>query len=49
MQEIPKDPEAELRKSEAKQKVPKLKLSLLPSFHGKSNKSMNQSLLVKEK
>ena len=38
--------ETELRKSDVKQKVPKLKLSMLPSYHGKSNKSMNQSMVV---
>jgi hypothetical protein len=29
----------------AKVKIPKLNLEILPNYHGKSNKSLNQSLL----
>lgn len=29
----------------AKIKIPKLNLEILPNYHGKSNKSLNQSLL----
>ena len=32
-------------KVSAKVKIPKLNLEVLPNYHGKSNKSLNQSLL----
>lgn len=28
-----------------KMKIPKLNLQILPNYHGKSNKSLNQSLM----
>lgn len=33
------------RAQPAKVKIPKLNLEILPNYHGKSNKSLNQSLL----
>lgn len=39
------NPSAFSSKAAPKVKIPKLNLEVLPNYHGKSNKSLNQSLL----